>query len=280
MVRAVLAALALQTFLPNFGLLADIAGDIAQNTFAAPHAFSDRNNLSLVGFHESEGKVSKPAEHISPREMAFDGERLTVHEAVNVFAGNCCKNEHSIFNVPRWNGADGGASKAGSVDITVPKDGKPSLGNYANGWRLAAIFEPWPAPYGSAFDRVFGFNARQIRPDLRLPNAPIFREGFPNEENAEAGQDHLHDGNPKHGRSPAGYLLLGGKIAAGLVLFLIGGLLVICGFKRAGNALDRVLDGSQVGWCGVSGWFGAAVCGAGLSASVVTYALQVCCVGR
>ena len=66
-------------------------------------------------------------------------------------------------------------------------------------------------------------------------------------------------------------VLLGIEIAASLVAFLGGLLLVIRGFQGFGNATERVLDGHKRAWISIALWTVVGVGGGWISALTIGY---------
>lgn len=75
--------------------------------------------------------------------------------------------------------------------------------------------------------------------------------------------------------APPRHFLLGAKIAISMLFFLGGFWLAYTGFHRAGDALDRVLDGFKRQWSLVGLWFAMIVAGTFAPAGVVIYWLSV-----
>lgn len=113
-------------------------------------------------------------------------------------------------------------------------------------------------------------------PDRSLYSLSGKNEVLPDEDNTRDTQYRLSESNPKHPHSPTSHALLGTKVAGTAFVFLGGLLLVLFGFKRAGDATDAVLDGAKVAWFRFALWFAVMLCGAGLASGVITYWLAIC----
>jgi hypothetical protein len=108
-----------------------------------------------------------------------------------------------------------------------------------------------------------------------LSGAARMNERAPNQEHADHSQENGSERRPEHLSGPIGHALLGGQIAFSAILFFGGLWLIYVGFNRAGDALDRVLDGFKNQWGIVGLWLCLCLCGAGAASGIVTYWLSV-----
>jgi hypothetical protein len=71
-------------------------------------------------------------------------------------------------------------------------------------------------------------------------------------------------------------LLLGFNVALSASYLIGGWFLGILGFKRSGDALDKVLDGDRKTWLATGAWFCLPLLWAFGSAGILAYWLSVC----
>ena len=104
----------------------------------------------------------------------------------------------------------------------------------------------------------------------RIAQRPI------DQTDAKSGDERFNEGSAKHPLSPFRHALLGGEVAASAIFIVGGWFLGILGFKRSGDALDRVLSGNRKAWLPTVAWFCLALVWAWGSGGIVTYWLSVC----
>ena len=103
-----------------------------------------------------------------------------------------------------------------------------------------------------------------------IESALRVNQGAPNQENATGSKDYAPKGGEEHPHGPMRHLLLGLKIVCLAAAFLIGLVLGVCGFKRAGDATDVILAGNKRGWLPLAGCMVYGFGGVGLMAGSIT----------
>lgn len=223
-------------------------------------------------------------ENVVPRQQATDQEGAP--EIINFLWPqlHIGEGEHSVVSLARWYWRY-------AASLLLPYDfpflsfwkirdgyGCPKFDIFC--WRLPGIPNVWPAPKTSWHHYVLRVIARQISAHLSLPYSSRCNERPRDEDHTQDGHGNFSDPNPEHHSGPIGQILLGCEIAAGFVLFLLGGLLVYQSFYRATDNLILALDdGHKIAWLRFGFWFGACMFGSLVASGIVTYALSVCRTG-
>ncbi len=240
---------------------------------------------------------------IGPLQRPYDPE-------VNIFIGNIVMLPTHIHVGPNQQsaafatGRDGSASNGEVLRFSYLRLGGllrhkyKLLGAYGGtqpdvaGRRVPIIFDAWATDHPVSFNGEVGSFTGEVSADLGLPDFPCglgscpsfinritrsisspfsMYEGPVHQPNAGGGNEHFQSGHTEQPWGPIRYFLLG----LGVALVCAGWLAIICGFKRAGDAMDVVLDGDRRAWLLVAFWFGFAISGGATASGIVTYALSL-----
>lgn len=99
-------------------------------------------------------------------------------------------------------------------------------------------------------------------------------KGPPDQKEPTQGEDQRSDSSPEQIGRPFRHVLLGFEIAISALFVCLSIFLILLGFHRSGEAIDRVLDGFKIYWISSLSWFGLAIGGACLSTAVFAYWIE------